>query len=70
MKQLEQLYYESLPYAYAALAIFAFANHKTSKVAGIAALVLAFCSYQVFTRRRRYRNAHHSNRVKFQRHRH
>ncbi len=55
MKFLEYVYYESLPYAYAGLALFAFMNHENSKAAGVASLVLAFCSYHVLMKRYNYR---------------
>ena len=55
MDFLEYLYYESLPYIYAGLSVFAFMNHETSKIAGVAAVVLAFCSYMVFAKRYEHR---------------
>ncbi len=55
MKFLEFVYYESLPYAYAGLAVFAFMNYETSKLAGIAAVILSFCSYYVLSKRYNYR---------------
>jgi hypothetical protein len=55
MDFLEYIYYESLPYVYAALSAFAFYNHESSKLVGLAGIVLAFCSYQVLARRYNYR---------------
>ncbi len=55
MDFLEFVYYESLPYAYASIGAFAFMNQEFSKIAGVAGVVLAFCSYQVFMRRYKYR---------------
>lgn len=55
MDFLEYLYYESLPYFYAGMAAFGFMNHETSRIAGLAAAVLAFCSYKVFYSRFHYR---------------
>lgn len=52
---LEYIFYESLPYLYGALSIFAFMNHEASKMAGLAAIILAVCSYQVFMKRYQYR---------------
>ena len=62
MDFLEFIYYESLPYAYASIAGFALMNSDFSKVAGIAGIVLAFCSYQVFSKRYRYRMLGHQHR--------
>jgi hypothetical protein len=55
MDFIEYLYYESLPYFYAGLSYFALSHHDTSKVAGLAGVILAFCSYQVFMQRYNYR---------------
>lgn len=60
MDFLEFIYYESLPYAYASIGAFAFMNQDFSKVAGVAGLVLAFCSYQVFMKRYQYRMHGHN----------
>jgi len=62
MDFLEFVYYESLPYAYASIGAFALLNHDFSKVAGVAGIVLAFCSYQVFMRRYQYRMLGHRHR--------
>ena len=66
MDFLEYMYYESLPYVYAALSIFAFMNHDTSKIAGVAAVVLAFCSYLVFVKRYEHRmlRSRHKNDIR------
>ena len=64
MDFLEYIWYESLPYGYAALSGYVFFNMDQSKVAGLAAIVLAFCSYQVFIRRynHRYKSSKNQNR--------
>ncbi len=56
MKLLEPLYYESLPYVYGALAIFAFSQADESKIAGVAALLLSFCSCYILKKRFEYRS--------------
>lgn len=56
MDFIENALYEIRPYAYSAIAIFAFVNHETSKVFGIAGIVLAFCAYQVFMSRHEARS--------------
>lgn len=55
MKFLEYLYYESLPFFYAGLSLFAFMNAESSKIVIVAGALLAFCSYQVFYKRYFYR---------------
>jgi len=55
MDFLEYLYYESLPYLYGTVAAFALMNHEASKIAGVAGIILAFCSYKVFYKRFYYR---------------
>lgn len=56
MDFLEFIFYESLPFIYAGLSTFAFLNHDKSIFVGLAAIILAFCSYQVFVKRFRYRS--------------
>ncbi len=51
MDFLEYLFYESLPYLYAIVAFGGFMNHDVSKVAVVAAVVLSYCSYLVFSQR-------------------
>ncbi len=51
MKFLEYMFYESLPYIYGSIGVFAMTQHETSKVAAIGGLILALCSYQVFYKR-------------------
>ena len=58
MDFIEWLYYESLPYVYAGLSIFAFMNYESSKLVAASAVVLAFCSYIVLTKRYNYRVFH------------
>ena len=55
MDFLEFIWYESLPYLYACLAVFAFTQHDTSKLIGLAGIVLGYCSYHVFAKRYEYR---------------
>ena len=55
MDLLEYIWYEGLPYIYGSLSIFAFSQSDVSKLAGIAAIVLAFCSYAVFVKRFEHR---------------
>ena len=55
MDFLEWLYYESLPFAYAGLAAFAFAHHDSSKIAAVAAVVLVICSFTILQKRFQYR---------------
>lgn len=55
MNFLEYMYYESLPYFYAGMSVFAFINHETSKILPVAGLTLAFCSYHIFQERYKYR---------------
>lgn len=61
MKFLEYLYYETLPYLYGTLGIFAMSQHEVSKIAAFGGIVLTLCSYQVFYQRyfhRTYANKH------------
>ena len=58
MSFLEYVYYESLPYVYAALAVFAYSQHEVSKWAGAATIILAYCSYFVLQQRFRHRTVY------------
>ena len=45
------MYYESLPYFYGAVGLFAISQHQFSKIAAAGGFVLLVCSYQVFYKR-------------------
>lgn len=49
------IFYESLPFAYAAFSMWGFMHRETSMVAGVAAVALAICSYIILMKRYEYR---------------
>ena len=55
MGTLENLQYELRPYLYAFLSLYAISHYKISIVMVISGLMLAFCSYSVFSMRHRNR---------------
>ncbi len=55
METIEKLQYESRPYFYALLSVYSIANYKTSVIMFISGLMLAICSYCVFSMRGRNR---------------
>jgi hypothetical protein len=55
MRLLEYLYYESLPYSYAALGVYGLTLHDVSKLAAVGGLMLLFCGYQVYQIRQKHR---------------
>jgi len=46
--RLEYLFYESLPFLYVAIGIYAIAFHYTSKIAVTSGVILLFCATKVF----------------------
>ena len=53
---MEKLLYELRPYFYALLAIYSLSNYQISKLMFFSGLLLAFCSFVVFSMRNTYRS--------------